>query len=941
MQGNTLLGLAALAGRMVVVAAADPDAWQTAGPGFAGLVGRGDAKQTQLAERRLEETRQQVTGADTADAGRIRGVLAARWAGRLEDLLEENPGAEADLRTLVHEVQAALRVGMVPSSVYAADPHGDRHGGAANGGTAAKPTSGSVAPPNPTRLGPGRPSAGSEILVLEERTAVAVQGGVAAGELADQRPQAESRPVRLPPRPVFLAGRETLLAELDARLTEGAGPEPRTVVLRGPEGFGKTSVAVEHAHRRLADGGVVWQLAAGDAAVLAVGFAELAAQLGAEGIGGNRNPVAAVHRVLARSQSEWLLLFDNAPDMASVEALVPPAGPGRVLITSQHQFWPTGQVLDVPVLGPEGGAEFLITRTGDQDWPTARELAGKRELGGLPLALEQAVAYVRATGDTLTAYLTSFRHRRADLLARGIPAGLPDTVATTWALTFERLQHAHPDAVALLRLLACCGPEPIPLRLLLQLRPGVVEQIPPQLAPAMVPLLVDRLAATDAVAVLRQYSLISPAADGSVSVHPLVQAATVDQMSEELAAVWRQAAADVIEAALLAEPEEPEAWPDYAALLPHVRVVLAPDSGGMAKIATYLGKNGSYAAAIELGRKMLEARASSLGSKHADTLGIRYELAYWTGQAGHAAAARDQFATLVPVLERVLGTEHPDTLASRASLADWTGQAGDAAAARDQFTALLPVLERILGPEHPDTLISRHNLANFVGHANDAAGARDQFAALLPVREEASGPDHAETLAARFSLAYWTGQAGDAAAARDQFTALLPVRERVSGPHHPYTLAARRELANWTGRAGDTAGARDRFAALLPVYERIAGPADPYTLTIRASLAYWTAHAGDAAAARDQYAALLPVREQVLGPEHPDTLATRHQLAYWTAQAGDPAAARHQFAELLPARERVLGPKHPDTLATRSSLAHLKGESRSARAQPRRSRRPD
>ena len=102
-----------------------------------------------------------------------------------------------------------------------------------------------------------------------------------------------------------------------------------------------------------------------------------------------------MHGVLAASPAPWLLVFDNAPDRASVAAFVPPAGPGRVLITSRNQIWPPGQALEVPVLDPEVAAEFLVGRTGDPDRRAALDLAG--ELGGLPLALEQAAAYIQAT----------------------------------------------------------------------------------------------------------------------------------------------------------------------------------------------------------------------------------------------------------------------------------------------------------------------------------------------------------------------------------------------------------------------------------------------------------------------------------------------------------------------------------------------------------------
>jgi hypothetical protein len=670
---------------------------------------------------------------------------------------------------------------------------------------------------------------------------VAVQGGVAIGQLhLPEQPATAGQPVRLAPRPPVLAGREALLAELDARLAGGEGPAPRTVALCGLGGAGKTSVAVEYAYRHLSEVGVVWQFAAEDATVLAAGFGELAAQLGARGLADARNPVASVHAVLARFPVPWLLMFDNAADPASVAAFLPPAGPGRVLVTSQNPNWP-GPVLDVPVLDPDVAAGFLADRTGDPDRQAARDLAGV--LGGLPLALEQAAAYTQATGGTLAGYLALFRQRRAGLLARGEPTGYDKTVASTWALAFDRLQHTAPGAAGLLRLLAFCAPEAIPLRLLLQPRPGLAGRLGEDVVPVLTPLLEDPLAAGDATGALRRYSLVSPAAGGSVSVHRLVQAVTTDQMPAELASRWQRAAAALIEDAIPDDTDPPETWPVCAVLLPHAQAALDDDSAGMARMANYLGSSGSYAAARDLQRKVHNERERVLGPEHPHTLAVRGLLASWTGQAGDPAAARDQYAELLPVRERVLGPEHPYTLSARHGLASWTGQAGDPAAARDLFAELLPVKERILGPEHPDTLLTRTNLAG------------------------------------------WTAEAGDPAAARDQYAELLPVIERVLGPEHPRTLSARGSQASWTGEAGDPPAARDQNAELLPVFERVLGPEHPHTLMARHDIAYWTGRAGDPATARDLFAELLTMRERVLGPEHPDTLATRDDLTYWTKKA--------------------------------------------------------
>jgi Tetratricopeptide repeat len=630
---------------------------------------------------------------------------------------------------------------------------------------------------------------------------VQLAGQVKALAAAGTAPVA-SRPVRLLPRPALLAGREELLAGLDARFT-GAGKDgPQIVVLCGLGGAGKTSLALEYAHRHLAEVEVAWQFAAEDPTVLAAGFAELAAQLGVRDVAGARDPVTSVHGVLAAYAGQWLLVFDNVQDRAAVEAFLPPAGRGQVVITSQNQNWPAGQAVQVPVLGTEVAAGFLVSRTGDADGQAAAGLSV--ELGGLPLALEQAAAYIGVSGGSLARYLESFRQRRVRLLARGEPAGYSRTVATTWSLAFAQLERSAPQAVTLLRLLACCAPEPVPVRLLLQPRPGLADDLSGEAAAALAPLVEDDLAVDDAVAELRRFSLITSAGGELVSVHRLVQVITTHQMPADLASQWRQAAAALIEAAIPADTQLPVNWPVYAVLLPHARAVLDLTSGGMTRIAEYLGHSGSYLTGRDLFQLIADAYGEddSYGPEHRDTLIARANLAYWTGEAGDAAEARDQFAALLPTQEQVMGRDHRQTLTDRGGLAYWTGQAGDAAGARDRFALLLPTQKWVLGDEHPDTVTTRHHLARWTGQAGDAAGARDQLVALLPIQVRVRGTEHPDTVTTRHHLAYWTGEAGDAAGARDQFAALLPIRNRVSGPDHPETLNARTNLGYWTGRAG-------------------------------------------------------------------------------------------------------------------------------------------
>jgi hypothetical protein len=158
-------------------------------------------------------------------------------------------------------------------------------------------------------------------------------------------------------------------------------------------------------------------------------------------------------------------------------------------------------------------------------------------------------------------------------------------------------------------------------------------------AAVLVPLLEDELAADDAIAALRRYSLISPPAGGSVSVHRLVQAVTADQMPAELASQWRQAAAALIQVAILGDVALPGAWPTCAALLPHAQAVLDLTSSGMFRIGNYFGYSGNYPAARDLFQVIANARRENdaYGPEHPDTLTARTTLAACPCASGSSA----------------------------------------------------------------------------------------------------------------------------------------------------------------------------------------------------------------------------------------------------------------------------------------------------------------
>ena len=153
MLAENLMALAQLAG-LTVVAAADTDSWEAARRGFARELGRGDARKTDVAEHWLAETHEQLTAVEGADLEQARATQAQRWKGRFADLLDEDPGVETDLRSLVQEIQAALPAGAVSATDHAVAAGRDVNISADRGGVAAGVIHGNVAPPNPPDPGP-------------------------------------------------------------------------------------------------------------------------------------------------------------------------------------------------------------------------------------------------------------------------------------------------------------------------------------------------------------------------------------------------------------------------------------------------------------------------------------------------------------------------------------------------------------------------------------------------------------------------------------------------------------------------------------------------------------------------------------------------------------------------------------------------------------------
>ncbi len=263
-------------------------------------------------------------------------------------------------------------------------------------------------------------------------------------------------------------GRSDELAELRASLVAGeTAALVQAQAISGLGGIGKTQLAVEYAYRHGTDYGIVWWLHSEKSITLANDYASLAAKLDlAEKDATEQRIVVEAVKEWLRMNRGWLLIFDNAEDSRSVRDYIPRGHLGHIIITSRNPHWAgVAKLLSVKTLPMAEAIEFLLKRTGSQDETTAKELAEK--LGCLPLALEQASAFIETSGRALKHYLELFENRQRELMERGeLSTEYPDTVATTWSISFQSVERVNPPATELLRLCAFFAPDDIPLKMI-------------------------------------------------------------------------------------------------------------------------------------------------------------------------------------------------------------------------------------------------------------------------------------------------------------------------------------------------------------------------------------------------------------------------------------------------------------------------------------------
>jgi tetratricopeptide (TPR) repeat protein len=740
----------------------------------------------------------------------------------------------------------------------------------------------------------------------------------------------------IPARVRGFTGRAELLAEVEAALRSG-GPAVVQAVT-GMGGIGKTTTAIEYAHRHHEEFDIAWWVPAEDPALIPERLAECALALELTGV---TDPTGVgVARLLGElvQRDRWLLVFDNAEDPRALSQFLP-EGPGQVLITSRNPVW-RGIAATVGVREFARAESVALLRRLAAELTEVEADRVADAVGDLPLAVEQAGSLLADTGLTVDKYLRLLAERSQDVLDHDPGGAYPQSLAASWAVAFDRLALDDPPALDLLTLVAWCGPEPVPLSLLTDYSDVLPERLRPLATDPLV------LARCTGVVHRRGMATVSP---HGIQLHriPAALLRARSQASEvPRTAGW---AATVVRLLDQTAPGNVRTdlggWPLWRRLLPHVMAAAGRDAALDAvpaeatrlldRAAMYMIVRGEARAAPAVYERAYDVRRDNFGDDHPDTLTSASNLAsalWWLGEHPRARALDEDTLTR---RRRVLGEDHPDTLTSASQLANDLVGLGNYPHARVLQAETLSRQRRILGDDHPDTLMTARQLGQLLWYLGDYQQSRHLLTDTFTRSRRILGEDHSETLfsAGLLGMALWS--LSEYQQARQFLTDILTRSRRILGEDHAASLLSAHVLGLVLWSLGYYQQARQLENDTLSRSRQVLGEDHIFTLRTASLLGLTMGALGEHQQARHLQTDTLTRSRRVLGEDHPYTLHAASLLGLTMGAVGEHQQACHLQNDTLNRLRRVLGDNHPDTLTSASRLAddlRALGEYQRARA---------
>jgi len=746
-------------------------------------------------------------------------------------------------------------------------------------------------------------------------------------------------------RNLFFTGREQTLEALHQHLSaQRAVALIQSYALHGLGGVGKTQTALEYAYRHALEYSAIFWIEAETIERVQSSVQRIAQvlQLPERAATNQHQIVEAVQRWLATHQG-WLLIWDNLEDLELPAHILPPTWQGALLFTTRRQalgtlargidLQPMEQEVGVllllrraRLLSPEAPAEQIRQLVADRpaEYAAASQLVTL--LGGLPLALDQAGAYLEETGCSLSDYLQRYGQQEAYLLSRrGNPGGdHPHSVTTTFRLSQERVEQEQEVALDLLRLCAFLHPESIPEELFVA---GSA-----QLGPSLAAVVGNPTEFDLALAALRTLSLVQRQAQThTISLHRLVQVVMREQMEPDEVRLWSERVIHMVNAAFpngdFATWTQCERY--LAQALACVPLLAATARELVAagelffKAGRYLVKRGRFEEAEPLLAQAVTLQEQHYGPDHPALIPgliLQGEL-FW--KQGKFACAEALNLRALTIEER-----HPESPSSQVGeilnnlgLLSW--EQGKYAQAEPLYQRSLQMREACFGPDDLEIASIVNNLALLYWKQGRYTQAEPLYQRTLQIRKQELGLQHPDTIFLHSNLAILYRDQGKYEQARSLFQQTLQAQEQLLGPQHPDVASTLVNLAILYLDQGRDEQAEPLVQRSLDIRERVFGPKHVVVARSLYNLAILYLDQGRHEQAEAILQQALDIQKQELGPNHRDVGRSLSGLATLYMRQSNYAQAELLFEQDLQIREQDLGPEHPEVAFPLTSLANL------------------
>lgn len=644
--------------------------------------------------------------------------------------------------------------------------------------------------------------------------------------------------------PFFTGGEETLTHLYRALQTERAAALSQPHGISGLGGIGKTHIALEYAYRYQCDYQALLWVRADSASTLTSEYVALAHLLGLpeRDEQDQRIVVEAMLRWF-RQNTHWLLILDNIDSLATAEPFIPKAPRGHILFTTRARaFSSIAQRVEVKEMDSDTGALLLLRRASllplqtrlevahHEDCNVAREIS--EALGGLPLALDQAGAYIKETPSTLQAYLDLYQRRRQELLCtRGqFHEDHPDAVATTWSLSFEKVEQMSSIAADLLRCCAFPSSDAIPEEMFI----GTASKLGPELKM----LEQNPLAFDHVISILQRYSLVRRIPDqGLITIHRLVQTVLKDTMTLEQQRQWAEQTLRVINH--LFPEAKPAMWQQCQRYLSHVEVcatlidhyhfAFLEARQLLTKAGSYLEARGQYKQAEFLFRQALEINEKTLSPDNKLVAESLDHLSWVIWRQSKFGEAEALYKRALSIRERIFGRDHPETAQSYDNLAGlYREQQGKDAQSEELQKQAIEIFEHTLG-DHTRTAVALDNLGWLYTIQGKYTEGEACFRRALAMNEKVNSEMHLATAGDLFSLGWVLSKLNRDEEAEAFYQRALRIREELVGSEHPDTAQVLQVLGVLYRKQGKLKEAGEFLELAVSIYKKVIGLNNPNT----------------------------------------------------------------------------------------------------------------